>query len=328
MTKLPYKLGLIGLGHWGKNLLRNFANLNSLSIACDTNATTLSKFQQQYPDIAFTTDQNSILTDPTISAVAIATPAATHYELVKTALLNNKDVFVEKPLAINIQNAEELVALAKQQNKLLMVGHLLQYHPAFTTLKQMINDGKIGKLQYIYSNRLNIGKLRTEENILFSFAPHDISAILSIVNEYPRDIKSFGGAYLNRDVFDTTLTTLSFKNNLKAHIFVSWLHPFKEQKLVIVGSQGMLVFDDVSDQKLLFYPHKIHWTDGKIPNVEKAEKIAIEFPQHEPLQAECSHFIDCIETRQPPKTDGKEGLAVLKVLDAAQHSLESFVKTS
>jgi UDP-2-acetamido-3-amino-2,3-dideoxy-glucuronate N-acetyltransferase len=232
-------------------------------------------------------------------------------------------VFIEKPLALNLKNGSELVELAKSKDRILMVGHILQYHPAAIKLKGLIDNGGIGSVQYIYSNRLNIGKLRVEENILWSFAPHDISLILWLIGEEPDRVLSFGGDYISKGIYDTTLTMLQFRDCVKAHIFVSWLHPFKEQKLIVVGSKGMAVFDDLSEEKLFIYPHKIAWVNGKIPVAQEADFYTIPVEKKEPLKEELKHFIDCIEERSKPKTDGYEGLRVLKVLEQAEYSLKS-----
>src|SRR4030067_2493311 len=178
-----------------------------------------------------------------------------------------------------------------------MVGHILQYHPAVIKLKEVISGGDLGKIQYIYSNRLNIGKLRTEENILWSFAPHDISVILMLLNEEPINVSAFGGDYLNKGIYDITLTNLDFKNEVKSHIFVSWLHPYKEQKLIVVGTKAMAVFDDVSNEKLFLYPHRIEWVEGKVPVAQKADYKVITFEKAEPLEEEFRHFIDCVQNR-------------------------------
>jgi len=202
-----------------------------------------------------------------------------------------------------------------------MVGHILRYHPAVNKLKELINQGELGKIQYIYSNRLNIGKIRNEGNILWSFAPHDISTILFLLDEFPEIVFSTGGRYLQTKVFDTTLTSMDFASGVKAHIFVSWLHPFKEQKLVVVGSKKMALFDDVSKEKLFLYPHKIEWEE-RLPVAYKAQAEPVSFQMEEPLKLECQHFLNCIEKRLTPKTDAQEGLRVLRVLHASQQSLE------
>jgi UDP-2-acetamido-3-amino-2,3-dideoxy-glucuronate N-acetyltransferase len=321
-------IALIGCGYWGKNILRNLYELGALYTACDSDLDILSAHKKQFPNINYTTSFKQVLKQPAVKAVAIAAPAIAHYRLIKEALSAGKDVFVEKPLALTVNEGEELVALAKKKKAVLMVGHILQYHPAITKIKELISSGDIGKVQYIYSNRLNIGKLRTEENILWSFAPHDISIILSLLGEEPVKVSAFGGSYLNKGVCDVTLTTLEFLNEVKAHVFVSWLHPYKEQKLIIVGSKAMVVFDDVSKEKLFLYPHKIEWKNGKIPIAQKADYQVIPIENGEPLKLELEHFINCIKTRKAPDTDGAEGVRVLRVLEQAENSLKAPVIAS
>jgi len=314
-------IGLIGLGWWGKNLLRNLYKLGVLHTACDTNSNILTERRKKFPEINYSISFEEVLYNPDIKVIAVATPAVTHYDFVKRTLLARKDVFVEKPLALTVKEGEELVDLAKKQKRILMVGHILQYHPAIIKLKEIISSGKLGKIQYIYSNRLNIGKLRIEENILWSFAPHDISAILMLLEEEPVRVTAFGGDYLNKDIFDVTLTTLEFKSGIKGHVFVSWLHPYKEQKIVVVGSEAMAVFDDLSKEKLFIYPHKIKLISGKVPVVKKADFIPIPTDNTEPLRLELEHFINCVQIRRVPKTNGIEALKVLKVLEAAEKYL-------
>ena len=314
-------MALIGLGYWGKNILRNLYELGVLHTACDADSSVVEERKKVFPDIGYCTSFEEILADPGIKAVAIATPVATHYRCVREALMAGKDVFVEKPLALKVHEGEELVALAKREKRILMVGHILQYHPAIAKLKNLIQSGEVGKLQYIYSNRLNIGKLRTEEDILWSFAPHDISVILMLLEEEPAKVSAFRGDYLNTGIYDVTLTTLEFKNGVKSHIFVSWLHPFKEQKLVVVGSKAMVVFDDISREKLFLYPHTIEWRDGKIPVAHKADYKVIPVEEREPLKEELRHFMECVAERKRPRTDGSEGLRVLRILESADHGL-------
>ena len=315
-------IAVIGTGYWGKNLVRNFNALGALKWICEANDDVRSRFAEQYPDATTTGRYDEILRDADIEAVAIATPAETHAKLVRDALLVGKDVFVEKPLCLSIEEGQELVDLAKQHNRVLMVGHLLWYHPAVLKLKELIDDGQLGRIEYIYSNRLNIGKIRREESILWSFAPHDISVVLGLLNnEMPESISSQGGSYLHHDIADVTVSMLSFPSGVKAHIFVSWLHPFKEQKLVVVGSEQMAVFDDTSkDEKLTLYPHTVVW-ENRIPVANKADAVNVPLDDGEPLRVECQHFLECVETRKVPRTDGEEGLRVLTVLDHCQKSL-------
>jgi len=256
-----------------------------------------------------------------IHGVVISAPAALHYELAKKAMLAGKDVFVEKPLALRVEEGQELVDLSRKHGRVLMVGHLLQYHPAVLELKRLIRAGELGKVQYIYSSRLNLGKLRTEENILWSFAPHDISTILFLLDEIPTSVAAHGSSYLRPPIVDVTLTTCDFASGVKAHIFVSWLHPFKEQKLVIVGSGKMAVFDDTEkENKLVIYPHRIDWVD-RVPVARKAEGQVVPLASDEPLRLECQHFLECVRDRKTPRTDGENGLRVLRILHGFEHSL-------
>jgi len=315
-------IAVIGCGYWGKNLVRNFYELNSLYAICDIDEAKLKSLQEKYPKLIIYNDYKKLLQNSKIEAVVISTPAVTHYSLVKEALLSNKDVFVEKPIAINYKEGEELVSLAKRENKILMVGHILEYHPAIIKLKELISNGELGKINYIYSNRLNLGKFRTEENILWSFAPHDISIILYLLNEMPKEVSAHGGNYLNQNITDITVTNLDFPSGTKAHIFVSWLHPYKEQKLVVIGDKKMIMFDDVNPiNKLSIYNHKIDWIERlPVPRADEAKPLEVE--KKEPLKLECEHFIECIISRKLPKTDGNSGLRVLKILEACQESLK------
>lgn len=315
------KVAVVGAGYWGKNLVRAFHEAGALSLVCDIREEVLSQAQSCY-GVATTTSLDCVLEAPTIQAVAIAAPAAKHFELARRCLESNKDVFVEKPLALHAYEGEQLVELAKERQRILMVGHILQYHPAILELLRRIRAGDLGNIQYIYSSRLNLGKLRTEENILWSFAPHDISAILFLLGEVPSRVVSQGGRYLNHNV-DTTLSTCEFPSGVKAHIFVSWLHPFKEQKLTIVGGRKMAVFDDVEPEgKLVLYSHKIEWRD-RIPVAHKDGGEVIALPKAEPLQLECEHFLECVATRKKSRTSGETAVEVLHVLEACEQSLNA-----
>ena len=246
------KIGIIGGGYWGKNLIRVFYELGVLSKICDLDEKLKTSYKEKYPSAEFTTDSENILSDSKIKGVVIATPAHTHYQITKKVLLEGKDVFVEKRLALKVEEGKELVEIAEKNKLVLMVGHILHYHPAVIKLKQLIEENQLGKIQYIYSNRLSIGRIRHEENILWSFAPHDISLLLSITGEMPEKVFSFGGIYLPHKVEDVTLTFFSFANGIESHIFVSWLNPFKEQKFVVIGNEKMAVFDDtLKDKKLV-----------------------------------------------------------------------------
>lgn len=321
-------VGLIGAGYWGKNLVRSFHQLGVLKVICDPSEEALLSLKQKYPEVEFTYSYSELLSRSDLDALVIATPAIMHYSMVKEVLLAGKHVFVEKPLALTEQEGIELNKIAEGAGKVLFVGHVLHYHLAIIKIKEMIQNGELGRLQYIYSNRLNLGKFRREENILWSFAPHDISVILSLVNEEPSHVRAVGSSILHPEIKDTTLTHLKFPNGVSAHIFVSWLHPFKEQKLVVIGDRKMVVFDDTASRetKLSIYPHNILWKNG-LPVAEKKEKTCIDLSGEwkEPLLAECQAFLDGINGK-PVLTDGKEGLRVLKVLQQAQDSMSGSEK--
>lgn len=314
-------VGVIGCGYWGRNLVRNFHELGALAGVCDVADANLAEMQRLY-GVPATNRIEDLLSNPEVRGIVIAAPAAQHYDLAKKALLSGKDVFVEKPLALHVHEGAELVELARKNSRILMVGHLLHYHPAIIKLRRMLDDGELGRIEYISSSRLNLGKLRTEEDILWSFAPHDISAILYLLGESPTSVAAQGASYLNHSISDVTLTILGFKSGVKAHIFVSWLHPFKEQKLVIVGNRKMAVFDDTNAQnKLVLYPHRIDWVN-RVPVARKAEGEAVELDKTEPLRVECLHFLECLRDRRQPQTDGENGLRVLRVLHAADQSIK------
>lgn len=229
------------------------------------------------------------------------------------------NVLVEKPLALSYREGKELVDLAADRGRILMVGHVMEYHPAIVRLVEVIGSKELGDIQYIYSNRLNLGKIRQEENILWSFAPHDVAIILRILKDVPVQVTAVGGCFVQPNVADVTLTSMLFDNGVRAHIYVSWLHPFRERRLVVVGSEKMASFDDVS-KKLLLYDQKVEIEDGQ-PVPKKGEAEEIEFSAHEPLELECEAYLEAIRTGKPPLTDGESGLRVLQVLSAAQKSL-------
>lgn len=314
------RVSVLGCGYWGKNLVRNFSQLGVLHSVCDLDTEAANRMSAQHGAPLQTFEQ--ILRDPAVNAVVIAVPPDSHFSLARQVLLAGKHVFVEKPLALAVEEAEQLTALAEQKQLVLMVGHILQYHPAFLELKSIIRDGALGSLQYIYSNRLNLGKFRVEENILWNFAPHDMSMVLSIVDELPQSVFSSGHCHLSPNIHDVTITHLSFKSGIQGHVFVSWLHPHKEQKLVVVGDRGMAVFDDCLpwSEKLTIYPNQVQWVNGT-PYEEKSAGMKLILSESEPLRLECQHFLECIEKGTTPKTDGREGARVLKVLAAAQESL-------
>lgn len=312
------KVGVVGCGYWGKNLVRNFHRLGALEAVCEAHPAGRETAAQLAPGIPLCEDFQRLLDSP-VQGVVLATPAETHYGLAERALLAGKDVFVEKPLALNAQEGFHLVSLAEGHGRILMVGHVLEYHPAILKLNELVRSGELGRLQYIYSNRVSLGKIRREENILWSFAPHDVAVILRLLGLLPFQVSAQGGNYIQPNIADVTLTSLLFNNGVRAHIFVSWLHPFKEQRLVVVGSSKMVVFDDVNKQ-LTCYPQRVEINAGG-PVAVPAQGETIEFPAQEPLELECRAFLEAVASRTPPLTDGWSGLNVLSVLEAAQRSL-------
>ncbi len=320
-------VAVIGAGYWGRNLVRNYYELGALHSVCDERKEVLASLQKTFSGVSYSTNFEEIMADKDVKSVVIALPAESHYEFAAKALRAGKDVFVEKPLALELDHARKLNAIALEEKRILMVGHLLRYHPAFLKLKEMIDKGTLGRLQYVYSTRLSLGKIRREENALWSFAPHDISMILALCNEMPQHVSAVGHNYLHKQLADVTTTHLSFPSGVNGHIFVSWLHPFKEQKLVVIGEARMAVFEDTQpwEKKIALYSHTIKWQGG-LPVPEKADPEFVPVEGKEPLREECLHFLRCVEKRETPITDGNEGYRVLDVLQRAQHSLEQGIR--
>lgn len=314
----PVSVAVIGCGYWGKNLVRNFNQLNALAMVCDATPAGRATAETLAPQSVIVAEVERAL-ESDVSGVVIATPAETHYPLARQALLAGKDVFVEKPLALTFEQGHHLVQLAGQQGRILMVGHVLEYHPAVRRLLALVSEGHLGKVRYIYSNRLSLGKIRREENILWSFAPHDVAVILRIMDGLPFQVIACGGSYVQPNIADVTVTNLLFDNGVRAHIYVSWLHPFKEQRLVVIGSEKMASFDDVT-KRLVLYDQRVEIQEGQ-PVPIKGDGDEVPFAADEPLRLECQAFLEAITTRRPPVTDGHSGLRVLKVLQAAQRSL-------
>jgi UDP-2-acetamido-3-amino-2,3-dideoxy-glucuronate N-acetyltransferase len=322
-NELRRRVAVVGSGYWGKNLVRNFHELGALSHICESDASRIQYVESLYPDVKICNDYNQLLRTERIDAVVIATPAEHHGWMVEAALLAGRHVFVEKPLALRYSDGQKLANLTRKVNRILMVGHLLEYHPAVLKLKELIDAGELGKIQYIYSNRLNLGRVRREENILWSFAPHDVAVILRLIGELPLEVTATGGAYLQPNLADVTVTNLLFDNGVRAHIFVSWLHPYKEQRLIVIGSKKMACFNDlVQHEKLVVYDQGIQWINGElIPR--NGPGRSVDFDPVEPLKAECQHFLNCLETQQRPRTDVVSALRVLQVLQACQRSLQT-----
>ena len=319
------KLAIIGGGYWGKNLIREFNHCGVLHTICDINKDALKHYNVQYPHVKTTTSWNDALNNTDITAVCIALPAEMHYRFAKQSLLAGKDCYVEKPITLDVEEAKELIDIAKKEDKILMVGHLLHYHPCIQTIKKVIKDGKIGKIKNIVANRLSLGIFRKQENVLWSFAPHDISVVLSLCdNQLPDSISCHGHDHITKDVQDITNSILKYSDKY-VNINVNWLNPYKEQKMSIIGDKGMIVFDDVSkDRKISYYPKYIEFSSdlNAIPTPVKNNGEVIETDTNKsPLLVECEHFIECCRERKEPITNGEEGLRVLKVLHYLQKSL-------
>ncbi len=322
-------IAVVGVGGWGKNLARNYSQMpdSHLKYLCDLDEDKLDVAHSQFPAEKVTTRFDDLTADPDLEAIVIATSAPTHYDLCKRALLAGKDVYVEKPFVLSTAEAEEIVALAKERERVLMVGHLLEYHPVVRRLKEMVDSGELGEVRYIYSQRLNLGTVRTDENALWNFAPHDISVILYLLGLSPSDVSARGQGYLKKGVEDVVFLALNFNDRAMGHVHVSWLDPHKVRRITIVGSKRMAVFDDLQpNEKLKIYDK------GAEVNTDYdtfAEYVGLRFGDitvpyirvGEPLREECEHFLQCVRQRQQPLSDGLDGLRVVKVLEAAGRSL-------
>jgi len=324
-------LAVIGTGSWGKNLVRNFYELRRQNTvyACDLDANKLERLRNSFPLLKTTSNYQEILTNDHISAVVVATTAVNHFEQAKLALAAGKDVFVEKPLTLNYRDAAELVKLAERRQRILMVGHLMIYHPVSLQLRELIKNGELGEVYYIYSQRVNLGQVRKDENALWSFGPHDLSVLFYLIDQEPIDVAARGQTYLQNGIEDVVFVSLNFPNRVSAHIHLSWLDPHKLRKVTVVGSKKMAVFDDTATtEKLRIYDNR---AEKKIDYDTYGDYITLRFGDvvipyvavTEPLKLECQHFLDCIEKRQTPRTNGRDGLRVVKVLEAANHSLKN-----
>jgi len=321
IPRVPARICVAGCGYWGKNLIRNFHQLGRLAGLFDVDFKRAEAFATQYSGAKAYPTFEQVLADPEIHAVAIATPAELHASMAIAALQAGKDVFVEKPLALTAEDGRAMAEASRRHGRLLVVGHLLIHHPAVKTIQQLLSSGELGRLEYVYSNRLSMGKIRKEENALWSFAPHDISIILRLTGQMPIEVTAVGGTYLQPNIADVTVSNLLFEKGIRAHIFVSWLHPYKEQRLVIIGSKKMVVFEDSRPtDKLMIYDKDIALKDGQFETTPP-KATPVPFPADEPLSSECRHFAECVETRTESLTPGEDGIRVLEVLEACQRSL-------
>ncbi len=322
---MPITIAVIGAGKWGMNHVRTLSSLSGgkLRYVVELGQDALKSVHKILPKVIVTDDLHTVL-DSDVDSVIVVTPASSHYEIGRKCLEAGKHVLVEKPMALYSAHVKELCELAETRDLKLMVGHLLLFHPAIVKMKEIIAGGQVGDLQYIYSNRLNLGRLRQEENILWSFAPHDIAILDYFIGIEPEHVFSRGGAYVQSGVHDVTVTHLTYGENIQAHIHVSWLHPFKEHRLVVIGDKGMLVFEDnPQGGTLLFYDKGFDLVEG-VPEKRDKGVREISLTKERPLENEIAHFVDCIENNKTPLVDGQHALRVMKVLERAQESLLNF----
>ncbi len=312
------RIGLFGLGAWGKNHLRVLTELEDLRSVFDPDAAASGRapFELRAPSV------DAVLGDPGVEAVVIATPATTHEDLARRALSAGKDVFVEKPLTLDPDGGRELVELADRLGRVLMVGHVMVYHPAILALREILQRGELGQPRYIYSNRLNLGTVRETENILWSFAPHDFAVLLYLLGQSPTKIQAIGSSYLKPGRADVTVTHLDFARGVRAHIFVSWLNPTREHRLVVTGDRRMAVFvDDGKDGRLEIFDVGVDLVGDRAVHRRNAGE-PVRLPAQEPLRLQMAHFLECIDRREEPLTGGRHGLEVVRLLSAADESLQ------
>ena len=313
---------MVGAGYWGPNLARNFHALGALATLCDLNPDVLAKLGAAYPEIGTTTDFLEVLADPAIEAVVLATPASTHHRLALQAMQAGKHVFVEKPLALSRAEAEDLAAEADRLGRVLMVGHILVYHPAFEALVALVRSGALGEVKHVRSERLSLGKLRSEENVLWSFGPHDASLLAELLAGDPESVHSFGHAILQEGIEDVVTMDLRYASGVTAHVHLSWLEPLKRHRLTVIGSSKMAVFDDtLSEGKLRVYDRGFDATPSGW-ELRRGEETLVSYEPGEPMARECAHFLECLRTGTRPRTDGWSGARVLGILEQAQQGLD------
>ena len=313
---------MIGAGYWGKNHIRTLNELGALGGIVEYNKETLNRFSRQYPKVSVFTSLDEALKEQHFSGFTVATPAETHYAIGKKILEAKKHILIEKPFTLNIEHAEELVQLGEKNNLNIMVGHVLLFHPAIIKIKELIQKGKIGKLQYIYSNRLNLGQVRTEENVLWSLAPHDISIFQYFTESYPNLINAHGSAFLQKGIHDSTITYLKYPNGVDGHIFTSWLHPFKEHRVVVIGSEAILTFEKSSEgESLKLYSKKFDMTNG-VPKKMDGPIEMVYYEQKIPLTEELIYFTKHLGSKKPVIANGKHALEVTKILVWASKQLK------
>jgi predicted dehydrogenase len=324
----PVRIGVAGLGYWGPNLARNFASLPDCELAwcCDASEAARDRWRPAFPGARFTADLDDLLSDPDLDAVVLATPVPTHGELAETVLRAGKHCFVEKPLAQSVADAERAVAAARETGRTLMVGHLLEYHPGVAKLKEIADAGELGPIHYIYSNRLNLGQLRADENALWSLGAHDISVLLHLAQEEPYAVEARGESYMRPGIEDVVFGFLRFPSGLAAHLHLSWLDPHKERRFTIVGGRRMATFDDMdTERKVTVYDKGFDEAAGNWGEyiMRSGDIWSPRVPNSEPLRLECEHFVRSLREGTAPRSDGESGLRVVRVLEALQESLDA-----
>ncbi len=329
----PIQIGVVGLGYWGPNLARNFAGLadSELRWVCDGSEAALVKAALQFPGARVTAELDDLLADPELDAIVLATPVPSHAELAVRVLEAGKHCFVEKPLAQSVADAERAVAAAARAGKLLMVGHLLEYHPGVLKLKELSESGELGEIYYIYGNRLNLGKLRADENALWSLGAHDVSVLLALAGEEPTEAVAHGESYVRPGVEDVVFCYLRFPSGLSAHLHLSWLDPHKERRFTVVGAHKMATFDDMATEgKITIYDKGFDEAPrGYGEWVTRSGDIySPRLPTVEPLRVECQEFLDSIREGRAPRSDGASGLRVVRVLEELQNSLTASGRAS
>ena len=322
-------LACIGVGGWGKNLVRTFHELSDCRVLylCDLDPKRLEGVGHAYPDTQQTTSFEEVIADKRVEGVVIATTASEHYRLAKQALLAGKHTFVEKPMTLKSRDAEELVEIAAKSGRKLMVGHLLLYHPGIVRLKELIDSGELGEIYYLYSQRINLGVIREDENALWSFGPHDLSVMLYFLGSFPTSVSVRGKAYVRPGIEDVVFVNLTFSKDRMAQLQLSWLDPHKIRMITVVGSKKMAVFDDMENtEKLKIYDKGVYQpffaSYGESLHLKFGDITIPHLEVTEPLTMECRHFLDCIQNKCEPKTDGRQGAAVVRILEAAQASLQ------
>lgn len=332
MREQVLNLAVVGAGYWGKNLVRNFATAkrSNLKFVCDLDEKVLAAQKKSFPAVQTTTNLDDVLGSSDIQAIVIAVDVPRHFEVAKRCLEAGKHIYVEKPLTLKVSEARVLVELAGRKNVKLMVGHLLEYHPAVNYVKDLIDTGRLGRLYYMYTQRVNLGIVRQNENAWWSLAPHDISVICFLLGSQPVSVSALGQCYLQKGIEDVVFATIKFNDGKIAHVHCSWLDPHKIRRMTVVGSEKMVTFDDMeASEKIRIWDKGAAVrkdTDASYPEIISlrfGDIVIPKIPASEPLSLECAHFVDCVLDNKPVRSDGRDGLQVVQILEAGQKSLNN-----